>query len=405
MSLTDFAPQFDNAYQEIFQKTLVAKEIMNTRFESKLRFGESVERVAYDISGVIVRSVTRGAASTIDAITDSVELLEVNLEKEAAFHISDGEVTQAGPLNPGEVIGAKIGHLVAEDLDARCFAEVDNALYAFDNGDLTTLTSSGTAITLNSTTVPQMVSRMPAKLRYRNNQEVSTNMVLVVDSYAASDVSQYLLGKNIDLAGAVFKNGYTGDISNAQMYVSENLKSEAVLSLATNVTAADTITINGVSLTARAVPALAGEFDIGASADATRVLIAAAINNTNGYAAEAGSATAYFELSAANRAIWTAAGLVAVDSPGADTMTVTGRGRLTVSETLTDGTDTWASNKLHCYFGKRGAIDLVIQDMKKVDMRVTADRRGTNVFSSYLAGIKTFADGAKKFLDVHILVA
>jgi hypothetical protein len=35
-------------------------------------------------------------------------------------------------------------------------------------------------------------------------------------------------------------------------------------------------------------------------------------------------------------------------------------------------------------------------------MRPTADRRGTNVFTSYLAGVKTFADGAKKFLDVLI---
>jgi hypothetical protein len=61
------------------------------------------------------------------------------------------------------------------------------------------------------------------------------------------------------------------------------------------------------------------------------------------------------------------------------------------------------SSRLHAYFGKKGAIDLVIQDMKEVDMRPTADRRGFNIFSSYLAGIKTFADGAKKFLDVHLV--
>ena len=35
-------------------------------------------------------------------------------------------------------------------------------------------------------------------------------------------------------------------------------------------------------------------------------------------------------------------------------------------------------------------------------MRPTADRRGTNVFTSYLAGLKTFADGAKKFLNLKI---
>ena len=108
MALTDFKPQFDNAYQEIFQKTLVAKEVMNTRFESVLKYGESVERVAFDISNVLVRTVVRGSASTVDTVTDSSELLTINLEKEAVFHISDGEAKQAGPLNPGEEIGKQI---------------------------------------------------------------------------------------------------------------------------------------------------------------------------------------------------------------------------------------------------------------------------------------------------------
>ena len=401
MALTDFREAFDNAYQEIFQKTLVAKEIMNTRFEPTLKYGESVERVIGDISSVQVRTVTRGSASTIDSITDSTELLTINLEKEAAWHLSDGEETQAGPMNPGEFFGGQIALKVALDLDGRCFAEVLNAAFDFDTGDLTTLASTGTPITLNSTTVPQMVTRMPAKLRYRNNQLVNSNMVLVVDSYAASDISQYLLGKNIDLAEYVFKNGYTGDVSTAKMYISEKLTGEAVLSLATNVTADDTITILGVALTAKATPANPGEFDVAGSADATRAIIANAIN---GSATGQNSATGYFEVSAANRAIWTNAGLVAVNDDTANTLTVTGTGsgRLTVAETLTDGTDTWTKNYIHAYFGKRGAIDLVVQDMKPVDMRPTADRRGTNIFSSYLAGIKTFADGSKKFLDLHI---
>lgn len=388
-------------YQEVFQKTLVAKEIANTRFEPVLKYGESIERVAFDISGVQVRDTVRGSASTIDSVTDSSELLEVNIEKEAVFHISDGEVKQAGPLNPGEKIGAEVGMKVAISLDARVFAEVRNALYNFDNGDLTTTSSTGVGITLNSTTVPQLVSRMGAKLKFKNNQLVTTNMCLVVDSYAASDVTQYLLGKNIDLAGYTFKNGYTGDVSNAQLYTSENLTGEAVLSLATNVTANDTITVNGVVFTAKATPAVAGEFDVAGSADATRAIIANAIN---GSATGQDSATGYFEVSAANRAILTNAGIVATNDDTANTLTLigTGSGRLTVSETLTDGTDAWTLNIIHAYYGKKGAIDLVVQDMKEVDMRPTADRRGTNVFSSYLAGVKTFSDGAKKFLDLWI---
>ena len=394
MALTDFAPQFDNAYQEFFQKTLVAKEVANTRFEPKLRFGESIERVAYDISNVQVRSVTRGSASTIDTITDSAELLEVNIEKEAVFHISDGEVTQAGPLNPGEVIGAKVAYKVSEWLDGRVFEEVDNALYAFDNGDLTTLSSSGTAITLSSITVPQMVSRMPAKLRYRNQQEVTTNMCLVVDSYAASDIVQYLLGKNIDLAGATFKNGYTGDVHNAALYVSENLKGEATL-VVDVATAAETISFLGVTFTARAIPAVAGEFDVGADADTQGATMA---NMINGSATGQNSATGYFEVSASDRAILTNAGVVASYDTATDVLTVTARGRIVFATTMSGAT----TNKLHAYYGKKGAIDVVMQDLKEVDMRPTADRRGTNVFSSYLAGVKTFTDGSKKFLNVRL---
>lgn len=373
---------------------------MNTRFEAILKYGASVERVIYDISNVRVRTVTRGAASTIDTVTDSNELLTINLEKEAVFFISDGEVTQTGPLNPGEEIGKQVGIKVAIDLDARCFYEVLSALYAFDTGDLTTLSSTGTPITLNATTVPQMVSRMPAKLRHFNNQEIMTNMVFVIDSYGASDVAQYLLGKNIDLAGYVFKNGYTGDISNARMYVSENLTGTGVLASAQTPTDGDTVSINGIVFTFNTtLTTTAGSVLISGSADAARANLVALIN-TPGTTTTFGTA-----LSAANQLVLTdQLKIVATNDNTADTATIvgTGSGRLVLAGTLTNTNNTWSKNFISAYFGKRGAIDLVIQDLKPVDMRTTTDRRGTNVFSSYLAGIKTFADGAKKFLNVKI---
>lgn len=399
-SLTDFKPQFDNAYEEIFQKVLVGKKIANTRFEAVLKYGESVERVAYDISNVRVRTVSRTAASTIDTITDTSELLTVNLEKEAVFYISDGEVKQAGPLNPGEVIGAQVAIKVAADLDARIFAEVLNALYDFDNGDLSGTASTGTPITLNSTTVPQLVTRAPAKLRRLNNQQITMNMAMVVDSYAAADIALYLLGKNIDLAGSVFKNGYTGDVSNAEMFVSENLTGEAVLYTPQTPTDGDTVVIGGVVFTFKTtLGSTAGNVLISGSADAARANLTALIN------APDTTTTFGVALSAADQlVIQDALKLAATNTNASDIMTIvgTGSGRLVLAGTLTNTNNTWSKNFIHAYFGKKGAIDLVVQDMKEVDMRPTADRRGTNVFSSYLAGLKTFADGAKKFLDVLI---
>lgn len=395
MSLTTYKAQFDNAYQDIFQKVLVGKEIANTRFESVLKYGASVARIAYDISSVAVRSVTRGSASTIDTLSDSSETLTINLEKEAVFHVSDGEATQTGPLNPGEVIGGQIAIKVAADLDYNIFKEVTNAYQTFDTGDLTTLASTGTPITLSSTTVPQMVTRMPAKLRFGANQTI-TNMAFVVDAYAAADIEQYLLGKQFAIVESVFKNGYVGPIATASVYVSENLKSTATLTLASTPTDGDTVIINGVTFTFNTtLSTTAGSVLISGSAAAAGANLVALVNTP-------GTTTTYgTKLSTANAdKINQISKLVA--ATGASKVTLTGAGRLVLAGTRTVTTDTWSANTIHAYYGKMGAIDLVVQDLKEVDMRVTADRRGTNVFSSYLAGIKTFADGAKKFLDVQI---
>ncbi|MFK5257907.1 hypothetical protein, partial [Propionibacterium freudenreichii] len=67
------------------------------------------------------------------------------------------------------------------------------------------------------------------------------------------------------------------------------------------------------------------------------------------------------------------------------TISSVGLGRLDLSETATNFS--WATNTLLAYYGNKGAIDLVVQDMKEVDVRQTSDRRGNNIFSSYLAGI------------------
>lgn len=398
MSLLIYKEQFDNSYQEIFNKVLVGKSIANLRFESVLKYGESVERVAFDLSGVRVRSVSRGVASTIDSLSDTSELLTINIEKEAVFHISDGEVRQAGPMNPGEVIGGQVAVKVATDLDARILYEAKNAANTFDTGDLTTLASTGVPITLSATTVPQMTSRMAAKL-LKNNQ-ILTNLAWVLDSYAAADVEQYLMGKSIDLAGVVFKNGYAGPVRNADLYVSENLAGEALFTFSVGLASdADTITINGVVFTLKTSlssgPAIAGEVVLGANFAATITNLAAAIN------APGTTSSTFTALSAANViAVADTYKLAATGTATTLTVVGTGSGRLVISESATNVALT--SNFIHSYYGKKGGIDVVVQDMKEVDMRETADRRGTNVFSSYLAGIKTFADGAKKFLDVKI---
>lgn len=401
-NLDNFKEVFSDSYQEIFQKVLVGMKIANTSLRSGLRYGESVTRIKYDISGVLVRSITIGSDRTVDDITDSEELLAVDQKFGTTFALSVYERVQAGPLSPAAIIGAKVAHKLAEHIDSDILGEAVNAFATFDNGDLTTTASTGTAITLSSTTVPQLVSRAPAKLR-ANNQSL-TNLCMVVDSYAAASMTEYLLGKNIDLAGSTYANGYTGTVSTAEVYVSENLTGEAVLLMEANPSAGDTVSINGVVFTFEVTLGAAGDLHIGTAADDTRANFAAALNAPGTSITE--SATAgYTAVSAANIAILEGLRITATNNNTADTLTIVakGSGRLTVAETLTDAEDIWTKNFIHGYFGKKGAIDVVIQDQVDMEMRDEPKQRATNILADALYGFKTFDDGSQQFLDLHIL--
>jgi hypothetical protein len=402
-NLDAFKTAFSNTYQEIFQKVPVAMKVANTRLLSDLFYGKAIERVLVDISQANVEDITQYTDMTAQPVSDTAETLTVNNNKGIMFQLSEKEMVQAGPLNPGEFIGSQLAQKVAIYLDADVLFETTNALFAFDTGDLTTSNSNGTPIEITSTTAPQMVMRMPAKLRAKNNQMLNagSNLSFVIDSYGIADLFQYLLGKNADFVNSLFQNGYVNEqVAGAKVYVSENLTGEAVLASAQTPTNGDTVVIGGVVFTFNTtLTTTPGSVLISGSADAARANLTALVN------APATTTTFGTALSAADVTTLTKTlRLTATNDNTADTMTIVGKGsgRLTVAGTLTNTNNTWSKNFIHAYFGKAGAIDVVVQKDVKVDMRPEPKQPTTNIMSRILYGIKTFTDGSQKFLDVKI---
>lgn len=398
MALNDFKQDYILRYQDILSKVMVGLKIANTRFEPNLKFGDTVVRTILDLSSVRVRSFSNLSDQTVDPLVDTEETMTINVQVGAVFPIARLEKIQAGPLNPAMTAGKEVAIKVANYLDSVILGETRNAWADFDTGNLTTASSNGTPITLSSTTVPQMVAQAYAKL-FSNNVAM-TNLCWVLDPFSVSQIAQYPIGKDITSANTVFMNGFTGNIFGAEVYTSNNLTGEAVLGLATNPTANDTVVVNGVTFTfVAAVGATPGNVLIGASADASRANLAAAINGS------AGAGTTYVEVSAANRILLSDTyGITATNDDTANTLTIVARGasRLTVSETLTAGGDSWTKNFVHVYYGMKGAIDVAIQDQPTMEMREEPKQLTTNIFNNVVAAVKTFTDGSQKFLDVHI---
>jgi hypothetical protein len=391
---------FSTSYQTIYQKASVAKDIANFRFESNLTAGQTVQRQILDFTGVRVRTITRGSDRTIDTLADSEETLTINYAKGTSFQMPKWDKVQAGALNPMQKAGMVVARKLALDFDAYVLSEARNGFVDFDNGSLTTMSPSGTPITLSSTTVPQMVARAVAFVGRNIHETSPSDMVWVIDNIAASDMTQYLMGKNVDAAVIAFQNGRLGThVGGAQIYISENLTGEWKLTFSGQPTAAQTIIINGVTFTAVAViGAVAGNFLIGASASATATNLYGLLN------APATTSATQVALSAANQAAladsWR---LTVVDSTaGVLTGTGIGSGRFVFVNTLANVAITY--NMLHSYLGKKGAIDAVVQDQVDMEIREEAKQRTENVLADILGGYKTFADGAAQFVDLLIAV-
>jgi hypothetical protein len=412
MGLDDFKEQMDPAYQEIFLKTLVSAEVANSRFEKNLSYGASVKRVRMFIDGVRVRNIVAHTNRVIDQTYDTGETLLINKNKGTTFRLMKNEETQAGPLSPAEFAGMNLAMKTSVVVDGDVLYETKNAWAPFDNGDLTTLVSSGTPVEFTKANMELILTRTQAKLgKNLGGMKGIINTCWVVDSYGLAEIAQYLMAKNIDYAKSVFENGIVEGLkaNNAEIYVTEALSCDIVINMGTNPTAGQILTVGNFTFTfVSSIGTTAGNVLIGGSVDATRANLVASINahqndapadtanyivfkDVPGSLTFAGSQFAELRLSAVN------------DTAGNQVeLTGTGSGRQLVSTNVTSATI--ASNVVHFYYGKKGAIDVVIQDEVDTEVKDDPYQRAKIILSDKLFGIKTFADGKQKFLDVQVKV-
>ena len=402
MALTDFKQDYILRYQDILSKVMVGLKIASTRFESNLKFGDTVVRTVLDLSSVRVRAFTNLNDQTIDPLTDSEETMLVNVQVGAVFPIARLEKIQAGPLNPAMTAGKEVAIKVANYLDAVILAETRNAWAGFDTGNLTTAATDGTPITLSSTTVPQMVAQSYAKM-FSNNVSM-TNMIWVLDPFSVSQIAQFPIGKDITSANTVFSNGFTGNIFGSEVYTSNNLTGEILLTSTGAFTDTHTIVIGGITFTAMTtLGATAGNFLIGANQTASHLNLAALLNAPGTTTAQGVALSAADQIKLADvLGIGTSrAGGVPVTATGTTNVIIAiGSSRLTATETLTNVAIT--NNFVHAYYGMKGAIDVAIIDQPVMEMRDEAKQLTTNIFNNVVAAVKTFTDGTQKFLDVRI---
>lgn len=224
---------------------------------------------------------------------------------------------------------------------------VDRALSVVDNEVLAGSPSALTPITMSASNPDDVGVRITQVLQEANAYGEGTPFLQMSPKQAAF-FNLFSMGNGFEVADSALRDGLfrvnRGGLFGLDTIVTNEVLRSRTFIASGNVSADDTfsiaITIEGVTTTVtwtfKATPAAAGEVDIGASAQISLENLAAAITNSLGYAASAGSATSYIEVTAANRKALRRAGLAT--STTATTLTVRGFRYSTMTENLTNVT-------------------------------------------------------------------
>lgn len=394
-TLENLTPElWSREMQEIREKDLVAMAIANTAISSQMVYGDTFH-MPYR-SNLHAVNYTKGTDLNRQDVSSTDETLSVDQIKAVPIYLDHIDQVQ----NSYDTQMALAGDM-QRDLDRVLDAEVLSA-YAeassnVDAGDVGG--SSGTAVTLTTSNVDGVI--LAAK-RYLTRLNVRLdNRFLVISPYFEQVLLDYLSGKDSNLGDTVGTNGHIGKRFGFDIYVSNNLTQTATWTPANNPSDGDTVTINGVVFTFNTTPSAAGSVDIGGSTAASIDNLVAAVNNANGYAASAGSATAYFEVTTSDRALIESC--VATD--GTTVMTIEFKGAGEIALAASEVADPWSLQIAHALAGRKGATSVAIQESPTVDVMKDPDRIGHNLTAHSLYGVKTFNDGADALVDIRLLAS
>lgn len=406
-----FKDVFSAEYQMSHYKEPVYQILADTRLEASLTKGQTIER-SY-ASDVQVNDMGGDGSYSTQAIADTQETLTINKEKEASIYIKKLDELQAHlPLK--QKYGRKLSNALINQIDGDVMlAAYQGAGTTLDDGDFGG--TDGNGLTVTATNIATVFTTAMQKLRLNNvvynkrftasagmKLEVPEGMpVAIISPEMLSYIELYLGGKDTLLGDQVSRNGYAGYFMGFECFVSNALPWTATLATATIATDTDTVTLNGVALTADADGAAvgAGHWSIQGSADLCWAQFASLVNGDGTPGVDE-----YIDVSTANRRLLS--NITATHSTSLDTVTLvgSGTGTVVVSETLSAGADGFTAGlqQLHPIFALSKSISLVVQKNPSLEENFVSGKIGRDYIAWTVYGTKVFTDQAPQIVSLAV---
>ena len=302
------------------------------------------------------------------AYAADADSIQVNRRATAAEHVDSFDMKSVDFGLMGDR-GMQMGKTISSVIDGYVLnlPVVTAGVTTLDDGDFGG--TIGNPKTSSNTVIDDIINTSIQEVDLNN---ASDSNFMVVSAYEANDLRGYLQATGNMVMDEVIRNGIASQVSKVgttfsgvDVFQSNGLTQTVALGLATNPTDGDTLTIGSgdFKVVVTFVATLSGgtsEIHIASTVDITRANLTAWVNAFGATAVVEATDTGASVASTEEQATLSRLRAVAVNDNAADTMTLTTRGVVKVAETLTDGTDTWATAFRYLVFGSYGAINLYL---------------------------------------------
>lgn len=395
------ATTFTDAYEKVFGKVesnlrafTVSDRLAGREAHNALVRNGGGKQYQYTSYGEgTAQDITQYTDLDIDGYTAVATVMDLDKESSYAFNLDEWDKSKyAGAdefLTNRAIDAVKV---LTREQDGEWLNRYQDANNNFGSTFVATA-SAVTPITLTTSNVLQTVMDSNAELERLTGMTGENFMVATPKQISIMGQQNVINGFKV--ADSVLQNGFVGTtFTGINVYRSSYLTHEIQLTNTGNVSADDTFTINGVTFTFKAAPAVANEVDLGVDAETSFANLAAAINQG------AGAGTAYIAASSADARILR--GFEA--SATATVLTLTHKwGQFTSSESLANVTVTKAQTA-HVIVGEQGCIELASPMGIKNYVRQEPRQLTENYISATQFGVKTPKINKDKFLNVEIYV-
>lgn len=364
------AQEYRDSIQPFLNKMLVTDAICSMRFESSLTRGYRFNNPY--VSDIKVQDYVANTDLDRPGNTGYNEYLEITESKGAIFTVDEMEDAVLKARKEAEMI-YQMSFQLKNHIDQSALNEAVSAAQ--------TTVAGGT---LTSANIFQKLTEVKTGLSRKNGAD--GEIIVVVDPERTALIAQYFASTGNNVMDSMLKNGKIGSIYGYTFYESNNLPSSATLSMATNPTNGDTISLLGETYTfvTSGTASNPGDISLGASAAATQANVVLALTRTG-----TEGASTYIALSQDDDTNASNARL-SITAFSSDVATVSANDRLDVAETFTAGGNVFGTETTQMLVMRKGAVDCVRLIAPNVTPRDEQRNLGTNYIATTLYGVKAF---------------